>query len=252
MKRNFTILLAVCFVVVTKAQPIGGYLGKRFLTTISMELVPGLQQYEVNLTTFGAWEGTDTYRNYTPRTFIATEYQYKRKAAVVGSLGYARLQVPYDSYQQNLFDQDVVTQPMNAVFLQFQNKHGLRGRSIAYASSYIAYGLNIAFLKTTRDVTIRSYYANVDEIEMLANSTSLISFNLEWGRRMIFDHGWLLDFSIAMNLSPSTFKMVTASNQYGSNESYFEYDPEIVKSNMKLRAAVNSIFNFKISVGKFF
>ena len=245
MKTTTTLLLAI-FCAVAFAQPVSGFLGKKLMTSLEMEIIPGLQDYEANTSDFlypGEFFDANS-RNYTPRFFINTDYQFKRNLVVSGALGYVRLQVPFEFLGQNSSGKFV--RPMNSIPLQIRLKKGKNGGLMPTSSNYFAYGVGIHFLSmpSVPFISESSGQAQIDEVSSVT-ATNLY-LNVEWGRRVVFNHGIVLDFGVVGNISSAI----------GGFFTYYDYtdvvDEVYTKKQMKTRDALNSLVNFKIGIGFFY
>ena len=240
MKLRLIILLTIVSLSVF-SQPVSGYLGKKLFSSIEMEIVPGFQEYEANQSGFlSFW--SDSY-SYTPRFFINTDYQFKPNLAVSGGLGWSHLQVPFYLYNFNY--SETLIRPMNTVHVQLRLKKGTNG-NMPTSSSYIAYGIGLYFLSMP---SVPLAVSSGDDIIFQgvtdANATNF-AVNVEFGRRVVFSHGIVLDFGIVTNLSTGLLK-------FGSYDDYSnELSEEYVKNQMLARSAINSLFNFKIGIGLFY
>ena len=245
MKNKLIALLAlITFTIALKAQPVAGFLGKRFMSSFEFEIVPGFQEYETNQSEFLAFFAGS--RSYTPRIFINTDYQLKQNLVVSGAIGYANLKMPVNLYYSNLGDANYVT-PMTDFIVQLRLKNGTKGLNMPTSSYYIAYGIGLHFL-SIKDVPIVEFddWGNQIDSENIEISTTNIAANIELGRRIVFKHGIVIDFGVVVNLSRGLFDY--SDLNYSSDV----LDKDYYIKQMRTRNAINSLFNFKIGVGLFY
>lgn len=232
--------IAITFIVSSTAifaQPISGFMGKRFATSLELEVVPGFQgDYEPNTSKFLGFYSPNGY-SYVPRLLGNVEYQIKQKLSLSGAVGYAGMHVPIYFLVPNIYgylDTYKTVQKLNTVFLQVGFKHGLRKASMPTASSYFAYRLGF-------------YSIAMNDFGVGKTTTSQLTLNLELGKRVVFNNGIFLDYGMALNISESLFYQFRDEYNYE-----LIGDAGYLKKAMQGRLAYNSLFNFKIALGLFY
>jgi hypothetical protein len=129
---------------------------------------------------------------------------------------------------------------MNNFIFQVRLKKGKNGVNMPTSSRYSAWGVGFHFLSMPSVPVIDAESGSYIPTNVSAFDVAL---NYEIGRRMVFQHGIVLDFGIVTNLAAGIFGIGSYSDTFDViDESY-------VKKQMRTRAALNSLINFKIAVG---
>ncbi len=252
MKKLFAgILLLICSTYLV-AQPVSGFLGKKLMTSFECEIIPGIQKYEANISDFlapGLITGRE-FRSYTPRVFVNTDYQFKRNTALSVGLGYVRMQVPlYPFYTSSQY----FVRPMNSFPIHIRLKNGTKGGNMPTSSAYIAYGLSLQFLNMPSVPFGQGFSQSGFIVSEVANVSALnFGINFEVGRRIVFNPGIILDFGIVTNITTGLFDIDDYNSANYSLVGIGLIDEFSVKDQMRTRAALNSLFNFKIGIGVFY
>ncbi len=247
MKKYIYTTLVIAFITITAmAQPVSGFMGKRFATSLELEIVPGFQgSYEANTSEFLGFY-TDYGYSYVPRLLANFEYQIKQRLSLSGAVGYAGMHVPiYYDASGYYYDYDQTVQPVQTVFFQVGFKKSLKKMPMPTASSYVAYRLGFYSISMD-EFSVDDLNDNGFPVTLNFEATNAfqVALNFELGKRAVFNNGLFIDYGIAVNLSPSLFYRF--KDEYESN---IIEDPDYLEKAIKGRVACNSLFNFKVAVG---
>jgi len=253
IKRYIITVMAIVFMVFASvAQPISGFMGKRFATSLELEIVPGFQgYYEKNTSEFLFFFGEfmDNPYSYVPRFMLSTEYQIQSKRSIRGAIGTASMNVPLflRPESNNLFNTHTLNiQQLQTTFIQIGFRSCNGDKQMPIASTYFGLGLGVYFISMDAFEAKVKVYNSPPELRQFDKTSAVnLAMNLEFGRRIVFNKGFFMDFGAVVNLSPSLLINFREVNDF------FE-EPLTFEDSIKGRVATNSLFNFKIAFGLFY
>lgn len=212
------LFIGIIFLIIcqfkTYSQPVGGYLGHRFMTSLELELLPNKFYHESVQFSF-------LYRTYTlnPRVFLNTEYQINKNNSIGVRLGFTNLNVSFGSelipISTTMYQVRLISSP-SAVNMPFSPLYFICG--IGVESIYIESGNGL-------------------EAEKAGDQLYDFAVNIEFGRRIVFENRMLVQFGISSALPFKGFRSFTSLDMNDRTSAIYE------------RNLQSSILNFKLSFG---
>jgi len=248
--RYLTTTIAMLFVAIASiAQPISGYMGKRFATSLELEIVPGFQKsYEKHTSDFLSPGIFENAFSYVPRFLLSTEYQVKTTLSMHGSIGLANMNVPiFLRPQSNSFytPNTETIQRLQTTFIQMGIRSCSEHKQMPMASTYYGFGVGIYFISMDAFEAEAKTTDGPPELMQFDKTSAInVAANIEFGRRIVFNKGFFMDFGTVVNLSPSLLI------NFNPDTLFDEVVP--IEDSIKGRVATNSLFNFKIAFGLFY
>lgn len=236
------------------AQPVSGYLGKRFATSLEVQIIPGFQGgFETNTSNFlNIWSTImDNPFSYVPRYVLNTEYQMQERRSFRGSIGFANMKVPlFYEYQSpgssTVLYEGVSVQSLQTIFVQLGIRQARKGKQMPISANYIGYGLG--FYYSTVD-TFQVEHKENGIVEALLSFDKTIAnnltFHVEFGRRVIVGKGFFIDYGVAINLTRNIFI------DFDRNSYIWPRKPQNFEEMIRGRVANNSLINLRVALGLF-
>jgi hypothetical protein len=260
MKKSIALILFCAAHLFVMAQPVSGFMGKRFYSSLQFEVQPERNIY---------WESSAVGElALVPRFVLNTEYQMWRKSALSVQIGYTNPSVPY-TYEYNhntaAYYTETGAYKVPALTILLGVKKGI-GFNMPLSGSYVAYRVGISKIRMDAFTLHQTNYFDWssppsytdDEIEAI-NATSFVA-NLEIGKRYVFNNGTALEIGFGINFMSKLFTNIGDSEpgeRYRLTilEKPYTYD-DITQVEVELlaqqRVALNSLFVFKIGYGLFY
>ncbi len=243
MKNLVTIIGGTLLCLVSSnalAQEVTGYQGRRMLTSFELELRPerNQEQEELNFELLNTW-------GIAPRFVLNNEYQIQTRTSLSLGIGYASPNLAIEEY--STYYEDIAV-PMQQIFVQAGVKISPK---LPITVSPTTYAFRLAYYSLSTDDFTRMYKPNENSPILMQNvegaNSNLLLFNVEFGKRIVFEKGFVVDFGFGLNLGVATFKF-----QSIEQTSTRVLTTETLQELMIDRSAMNSMLVFKIGLGQLY